>query len=255
MLKKIRIAILLFVLFLVGADSYLTQQRLTGWKKPLAVVIYPVNGDSSAASSDYIARLRRDDLTGIARFLEDEGERYRQKAVPPVLFDVAPEVSQLPPEPPFGAGTLTIMWWSLQLRYWAWKNDTNDGPPGNIKVFVLYHDPAVGEQLDHSLGLKEGHICLVNAYAGRSLSARNNVVIAHEILHTLGATDKYDRRTLQPLFPEGYAEPELIPPLPQQYAEIMGGAIPLSPEELRMPESLAATVVGKETAREIGWLP
>ena len=255
MLKKIRVAILLFVLFLVGADRYLTQQRLTGWEQPLAVVIYPLNGDSSPASSDAITRLHRDDLSGIGRFLEEEGQRYRQKAVPPVLFEVAPEVTQLPPEPPFGAGTLTIMWWSLRLRYWAWKNDTNEGAPGNIKVFVLYHDPAAGEQPDHSLGLKEGHICLVNAFAGRSFSARNNVVIAHEILHTLGATDKYDRRTLQPIFPEGYADPQLVPLLPQQYAEIMGGAVPLSPAELRMPESLAATVVGEATAREVGWLP
>src|SRR5210317_576792 len=111
MLKKIRIAILLFVLFLVAADSYLTQQRLTGWEQPLAVVIYPVNADSSVASSDYITRLRRDDLTGIARFLAEQGQRHRQKAVPSVLFEVAPEVSQLPPEPPFGAGTLSIMWW------------------------------------------------------------------------------------------------------------------------------------------------
>lgn len=255
MLKKIRIATLLFILFLVGADSYLTQRRLTGWEQPLAVVIYPINGDSSPASSDYIARLRRDDLTGIGHFLEGEGQRYRQKAIPPVLLDIAPEVTQLPPEPPFGAGTLSIMWWSLQLRYWAWKNDTNGGSPGNIKVFVLYHDPAARKQLNHSLGLKEGHICLVNAFAARSLSARNNVVITHEILHTLGATDKYDQRSLLPLFPEGYADPDLLPLLPQQYAEIMGGAIPLSTAEARMPEGLAVTVVGEVTAREIGWLP
>ena len=51
----------------------------------------------------------------------------------------------------------------------------------------------------------------------------NNVVIAHEILHTLGASDKYDPATRAPLFPIGYAEPEREPRFPQEFAEIMAG--------------------------------
>jgi len=33
-------------------------------------------------------------------------------------------------------------------------------------------------------------------------------VIAHELLYTLNATDKYDLNTGLPIFPNGYAEPE-----------------------------------------------
>jgi hypothetical protein len=117
----------------------------------------------------------------------------------------------------------------------------------------IYYDPNTYSQLDHSLGLKEGHICMVKAFASHHQAAGNNVVIAHEMLHTLGATDKYNLQTLQPIYPEGYAHPEQKPILPQKFAEIMGRATPLSASESEMPESLAYTVIGPQTAREINW--
>ena len=52
--------------------------------------------------------------------------------------------------------------------------------------------PACATQLAHSLGLQKGLIGVVNAFASSSQAAENNVVIAHELLHTVGATDKYD---------------------------------------------------------------
>jgi hypothetical protein len=79
------------------------------------------------------------------------------------------------------------------------------------------------------------------------------VVIAHEILHTLGATDKYDPATLQPLYPQGYAEPERNPRFPQSRAEIMAGRRALSQRDAEMPDSLDDTRVGAQTAREIHW--
>jgi hypothetical protein len=86
------------------------------------------------------------------------------------------------------------------------------------------------------------------------MEEKNNVVLAHEILHTLGATDKYDLKTSSPLYPDGYADPEQEPLHPQEYAEIMGGRIAVSETEVAMPESLAYTVIGPKTAREIRWI-
>ncbi len=254
MFKKIRIAILLFILFLVGANAYLTQQRITDWDQSLEVVIYPINADGSPNTSNYIASLDLDIFRPIEQFFQTEGTQYNLELAEPVIMDLAPEIKNLPPSPPFGADMFAIMWWSLRLRYWAWKNDSYSGPLTNIQVFVLYHDPEVHKQLDHSLGLKEGHICIVKAFATRHQAARNNVIITHEMLHTLGATDKYNLQTLQPIYPEGYADPEKEPLLPQEYAEIMGRAIPLSPSESKIPDSLAYTVVGPITAEEIKWL-
>ena len=69
----------------------------------------------------------------------------------------------------------------------------------------------------------------------------------------VGATDKYDPRTSHPAFPEGYADPEKVPLLPQQFAELMAGRIATSETECQMPLSLHQTVIALKTAREIGW--
>ena len=254
MFKKIRIAILLFILFLVGAGSYLTHKRITDWDQSLAIILYPINADKSPGTAGYIARLTKDDFSAIENFMQNEGFRYNLSLADPVLIDLAPEVSSLPPPPPFGANIFKIMSWSLQLRYWAWENDTYPGPLTNIKVFVLYRNPQLHSRLNHSLGLKEGHICLVEAFASRHQTGRNNIIIAHEILHTLGASDKYDLKTLQPFYPDGYADPDKKPLLPQTQAEIMGRAIPISESETQTPDSLFSTIIGPQTAREINWL-
>jgi len=238
----------------VGANAYLTHERTTDWDQSLAVVIYPINGDGSTFTADYIAGLTPDDFKPIEQFMQNEGERHNLSLNDPVLLDMAPPVSVLPPTPPFGANVLTIMLWSLKLRYWAWKYDTYEGPLTNIQVFVLFYDPNTHRQLDHSLGLKEGHICMVKAFASRHQASRNNVIIAHEMLHTLGATDKYNLQTGQPTYPDGYGEPDKTPLLPQTHAEIMGGAISLSESESAMPDSLSSVVIGPLTAREIRWI-
>ena len=83
-------------------------------------------------------------------------------------------------------------------------------------------------------------IGLVNAFAMDEMAGSNNVVITHELLHTLGATDKYDLATNMPRFPDGYAEPQRNPRLPQEVAEIMAGRIPKSATQADIPESLDA---------------
>jgi len=77
--------------------------------------------------------------------------------------------------------------------------------------------------------------------------------LAHELLHTLGATDKYDPSDNQPWHPEGYAEPTLEPLHPQRYAEIMAGRIPLGRTRAEIPRTLDETLIGAATAREINW--
>ena len=85
------------------------------------------------------------------------------------------------------------------------------------------------------------------------MKGSNDTVIAHELLHTLGATDKYDLRSNQPAHPDGFAEPDREPLYPQSFAELMGGRIPVSSAESTTPESLQQVIVGAKTASEIGW--
>ena len=252
MFKKIRITILLTILLIVAGNAWLTAIRTTEWHISLDVVIYPVNGDGSEKTSSYISSLNRDVFKPVAHFIASEGERFHLELREPLGVDLAPEVTLLPPTAPFGGGVLEVIWWSLKMRWWAWRVDTYE-EPADIRIFVLYYDPAVYNALGHSLGLKEGLLCLVKGFADSSLASRNNVIIAHEMLHTLGATDKYDPRTEQPNFPSGYAEPERKPLYPQVMAEIMGGLVPVSEDRGWMPTGLDYTVVGPVTAGEIGW--
>jgi hypothetical protein len=100
--------------------------------------------------------------------------------------------------------------------------------------------------------MRKGMYGLVKAYTGPGLQEQNNLVIAHELLHVLGATDKYQSATGDPDFPSGYAEPDRQPLYPQVAAEIMGGRIPLSTYKSVMPASLAECRMGHKTAEEIG---
>ena len=70
-----------------------------------------------------------------------------------------------------------------------------------MRVFVAFHDPALTERVPHSTGLQKGMLGAVNAFASADHAGSNDVVIAHELLHTLGATDKYDPATNQPRLP------------------------------------------------------
>ncbi|MFZ2404892.1 MAG: hypothetical protein WAW41_07120 [Methylobacter sp.] len=74
------------------------------------------------------------------------------------------------------------------------------------------------------------------------------------MLHTVGATDKYDADN-NAVFPIGYADPAQSPLYPQSKAEIMVGRIPLSATTVRMADSLDQCVIGEQTAKEINWLP
>jgi hypothetical protein len=123
-----------------------------------------------------------------------------------------------------------------------------------IRLFVLYHDPATLPTVPDSHGLQKGLVGVVHAFAVREMTGANNIVIAHELLHTVGATDEYDLASGAPLYPAGYADPGRKPLYPQAEAEIMAGRRALSPTEFDMPHSLAGVVVGPATAREIRWI-
>ena len=140
---------------------------------------------------------------------------------------------------------------SLKMRYYAWRE--GGGTPARVRVFVLYHDPARNPVVPHSLGLQKGLVGVVYAFAADDMTGANAIVIAHEVLHTLGAADRYDLASGLPRYPDGYAQPDRQPRYPQPQAEIMAGQRALSASESEMPESLEDVVVGSATAREINW--
>lgn len=252
--RTLRIFFLLVLLFFVGMSSWLTRLRTTDWDNPLWVVVYPINGDNSLTSSNYIESLRGYEFEAVEHFIRQEAKHYALTLKEPVTIKLAPRVDKVPPRPPDGGSMLSVIWWSLKTRYWAYTVDTYNGPAAEIQIFVVYYDPETNKLLKHSLGLEKGLIGIANAFADKRMTAQNNLVIAHELLHTVGATDKYDSATDQPVYPHGYAEPDKRPLLPQSKAEIMAGSIPLSKGRSEMPLSLKDTVIGITTAKEIRWI-
>lgn len=252
--KSIRIIILLLVLTYFLSEMFLSDGLVSDWDIPLKIVVYPVNADESKAAAEHISNFTQPRLESIQDLLISEGEKYGKNLDYLIDIELTEPVLAVPPQPPTDQSIPKTIIWSLMLRYWVWKNDEFDGLRPDIRVFVLFYDPETSPALGHSTGLEKGRVALVNAFATTNMDEENNFVILHEILHTLGATDKYSFTDNQPIHPDGFAEPDKNPLYPQRYAEIMGGRIPVTKTSAEMPDRLKLTVIGNKTAQEIGWL-
>lgn len=254
MLKRLRIAVLLYVLLFVAAAQFFMTRHTTDWDAPLWVDIYLVAGDDRPVTRGYLDGLRPNAFAETEAFLAREARRYGITIDPPFKLRIIGEHVAGVPRLASGAGGLAVLWWSLRMRWLAtrlrWQNE---GPNGDIVVFAVFHEPSEGVALDRSTALHKGLIAVANLFADRAAHATNQIVLAHELLHTLRATDKYAPHSNAPLYPEGYAAPEARPLLPQTRAELMAGRIPLDEQHAEMPASLRDVVIGPATAREIGW--
>jgi hypothetical protein len=254
MRRKLRVLILLFILATVAQAAWIARGRTTEWNDSVRVAIYPINGDGSSVAGGYIDQLGKSGFEPIEAFFRDAAAAYGVALRQPIDIDLAPPLAAQPPSPPFAGSKLDVVLWSLRLRYWAWRHDNYRGPKPDVRIFVSYYDPAGRSRLAHSTGLQKGLIGVVNAFARADMDGSNNVVIAHELMHTLGATDKYDPGSNRPRFPEGFADPHAVPLYPQSRAEIMGGRIPVSEARAEMPTGMNEVSIGVETAREINWV-
>ena len=255
MFRYLRIAILLTILAVVAGNQWLDGKRLNGWTKPLWITIYPVLADPDPEVRRYAESLDAGSFQQIDGFLTQQAARHGRRLDKTLIIQVAQPLTALPPDLPGENSGLKVALWSLKMRWWAWKNSGQDGlAPEDVRMFVLYQQADPSGPMERSVGVRNGAYGLVNAVASRQMAAHNRMIITHELLHVLGATDKYDLRTGQPLAPEGLAAPLQNPLYPQQRAEIMGGRIAISANRWRYPASLGSCVIGAGTAAEIGWL-
>ncbi|SEQ54109.1 hypothetical protein SAMN03080615_01918 [Amphritea atlantica] len=251
--RSLRIILLLVILFVVAMNTWLSSARIQSWNRPVWVVLYPINADGRADTQAYINALSAEHFDDIEQFLQRESARYHVGLSPVAEFHLAPVLTAQPPEVEIDASLFERVFWSLHMRWWSWRNDNWNGPEPDVRIYLRYFSPREHLQLSHSLGLQKGMIGLVNGFASVDYMGTNNFVIAHELMHTFGASDKYSLETNEPLFPDGYADPQQSPLLPQTRAEVMAGRIKVSPGWLLMPKNLNDVVVGALTAKEIGW--
>lgn len=258
MLRRLRLLVLLGILVFVALGTWLDGLQTTDWDGPLLVALYAIDADRSAAAVREVARSHTTQAnvqTGaLETYFASEAREHGLPLDRPLRFTTAPPPGDSPPLLDRDAGLLGTMLWSLSFRVWNLGIDDPPGPTPTIRLFLLYHDPALSPRLPHSTGLRKGLLGIAHLFAAEHMSGSNHVVVAHELLHTLGATDKYDFATNAPLYPMGFAEPDRSPRYPQRFAELMAGRIPESEAAARTPESLQETLIGPATAREIGWL-
>ena len=254
MWRGIRLFLLLAVLAGVALHTWLDRVATQSWQEPLWVGLFPLNADGSAPTQEYLATLTPKDFAAIEDFFARESRRYGLTLEQPVHVELYPQGSQLPPSLDPSAGPLGIAWWSLKLRYFAAQASRVPGrAPPRIRLFLLYHDPAKLERAPDSHGMQKGLVGVVHVFADPDMAGRNSIVIAHELLHTVGASDKYHLGDGSPLFPSGYGDRDQDPLYPQQQAELMAGRRVLSAYQWEMPRRLAGVLIGPETAREIRW--
>jgi len=252
--KRVRIIVLLIILISVAGGTYIQRNLTANWLRPLEVTVYPINGDGTVETANYIRSLKPREFSPLERFFHEEAEAYKLLYAPTVNTVLGPEIHSIPPAPPpHSEGRFAIAKWSLSLRRWVYQQTDSFGLDArHVRIFVIYFKARKNRVLAHSIGLQKGLIGVVNAFASEAQRDQNKVIITHELLHTLGATDKYLENGM-PRYPDGFAEPDKDPLYPQEYAEIMAGRFATSEDQAEIPHSLDQCEIGPATAHEINW--
>ncbi len=253
MWRLIRITILLLVLATVVQQTFMNKADLA-WHDNFYVALYPINADGSDTVARYIQTLSKENFVDIENFFAEEAARYKLGMRQPVVIKLGSVVERVPPPPPTNGSALKTMLWSLSFRLFAWDNSPKVSVKPDIRLYLLFHDPATHPRLTHSTALAKGRIGRVNLFGKAAYEKKNMVITAHELLHTLTASDKYDLATGSPIYPDGFADLDKRPLYPQDFAALMGAYLPISETKHETPHSLSQTLIGHKTAREIGWV-
>ncbi|MCA1779494.1 MAG: hypothetical protein LC637_08955 [Xanthomonadaceae bacterium] len=250
--KRLRISLLVLILGLVVHAQINDRARIASWDVPLFVAVFPIDADGRQLTAQTIERLRQIDFEPLSEAMAREARRYGLRLDRPVYIELGQQIVQPPPDPPAAGGFFQRAWWVARMRWWLWRFD-DQGLDPDIVVLARYHDPQRHPVVPHSVGVENLRVAIANVFSGRAPHGENLVVILHEILHTVGARDKYHLASGLPVFPNGYAEPKKSPLYPQQMAEIMAGRIPLSQSQAVQAPDLDRILIGPLTAAELGW--
>jgi hypothetical protein len=254
---RVRVAVLLLVLAVVLLFAWRDVRRRhgrTSWDRPLAVAIVlvrrtPLDAAAVSAFEDRVAVLD-------AR-LAEERRRYQPGALRPFMLTFVGPVDDAEP-PPKPAGETLLDAAKQAWRRWRWTSAVDslgalDGSQYDSRIYVSARVPedAARERVEGE-SEEGGRLGTVEVELDPSMVDFALFVAAHELFHTLGASDKYDAAG-RTLVPSGFAEPDRMPPLPQEFVEIMAENRPIGPSLEVPPDSLLELAVGPTTAAEIGW--
>lgn len=146
---------------------------------------------------------------------------------------------------------------------WAFAKKADSKPSGEatntsqrLKISIYFYRMELGGKRRYPLeyfGYRRPYEGVVFLPIERESMEFSIVNVVHEMLHLLGATDKFNEYG-QPLFPGGFADPQLQPLYPQKFAEVMARTLPVGNDQTQPISLLSQVRIGQQTAREIGWL-
>jgi len=252
-----RLAVLLGLLAItiVWAWHELESRRARNeWQRPLEVAVAFVQ--LGVIDPQALATLRTHFPSLEAR-LTDEYHRHGGRMTRPVNFTLfGPVTVDRAPPPDPDATLLSLAQHTYQLWRWTHAVDVGCGLPTrgfDSRIYLLVRAPhdSARSFVEGSSELG-GRVGVARVELGASTVDLALFVVAHELFHTLGASDKYDAEG-RTLIPEGLVEPERLPLYPQRYAEVMARNLVVAAGSERPPDSLSELGVGARTALEIGW--
>ncbi len=250
--KQIRVLILLLALVPLAYLFFLEHDPRPDWTRAKVVVIYPHNPDDHEGVANWIDQLESGHLEEIEAFFTQEASDHELALERPIEIRLASAIDFAPPAPPRNGSHIERLRWAGGMRWWHFRFSRQHREADSI-IVAHYHSPGGQGRTLHSVGMSRPRLALVNLIAGDQPIRYNNLQLAHEILHTFGASDLYHFGTGQPESPEGYAQPDREPVYPQSRAEIMAMRIPMGPDQSRPALNLDEATIGAQTAREIGW--
>lgn len=254
---RIRVAVLLFVLFVVvlyAIRDIRSRGARKDWDHTLDVAIVLLrDGNVDPAALESV----RERAPALADRLNAEMRRYRTVGPPPFRFHVKGPIDGVrPPPAAAGDGVVDLAKGSAALATWLGEVDPRAGVVPDHYDTRIYVTVRPGDPRSRSMfeGMSEenGRVGLVSVELDATMVDTTLFVVAHELMHTLGATDRYDASG-HTLIPAGLPEPDRSPLYPQRFAEVMARNRVVAAGREVVPETIGELAVGSDTAKEIGW--
>jgi len=253
-----RVSVLSLVLLAVLAYAARDHRRRSArreWQRPLQVaLVLLADGELEPAG---LARLQQQ-VEPLEQQLEDQFARYGG-TFRPIRFQQFGPVQE--PSPPPASADEPSLWQaltlSLSLGAYARRCDRAAGVSGGNdfdgKIYLRLSQPhSARRSLVEGLGEDGGRVAVTSLELREDSADFGLFVVAHELFHLLGASDRYGADGLAEL-PDGLGEPELVPQFPQRSVEVMARGRVIAPGREEPPGQLAELRVGTKTAAEIGW--
>ena len=253
--KRLRILALLVVLVCVclyAYRDYRGRASRNNWDHTLEIAIVLVDD----GTVDRVAvEMLKNRTQALADRLTLEAHRYAPDVPTPFHFTVkGPVLGAKAPPPPAARGFFSNMQYTWDLSKYTGAIDalaTMDPDVYDSRIYVSLRNGNRGNAIEGA-SQPNGRVGTVDVELDRTMIDTALFVVAHELFHTLGATDKYDDKG-HCLIPDGLAEPDRSPLYPQAFAELMARNRAVGLGEENIPVSLDELAVGLKTAQEIRW--